>query len=161
MTVDGRSHTLERHYATSDFPIAILYKELDRAYPGSKFILTVRNADRWLASVRNHWSWEHNKYRQSWNTDCFTHRLHTEVYGRRTFDADIFVDRYCRHNADVCNYFAGRPDDFLVLNMDTGRHGHACVRAGRRLRQAEAVLDLGERRALASISACGAEDISR
>lgn len=50
---------LERHYALCDPPIPILYEKLDQAYPGSKFILTVRNEDKWLTSVRNHWSREH------------------------------------------------------------------------------------------------------
>ena len=40
---EGRSLTIEKHYAITDLPITLLYRELDKAYPGSKFILTVRD----------------------------------------------------------------------------------------------------------------------
>src|ERR1700678_144652 len=56
MTTLGRSLTVEQHYALCDLPIPLLYKELDRAYPGSKFILTVRDEQGWLETVRRHWS---------------------------------------------------------------------------------------------------------
>ena len=36
--------------------VCLIYKELDTAYPGSKFILTVRDEDRWLKSIRGHLS---------------------------------------------------------------------------------------------------------
>ena len=39
----GKSPTLEKFYTVSDMPIPQLYKELDRGYPNSKFILTIRD----------------------------------------------------------------------------------------------------------------------
>jgi hypothetical protein len=113
----GRSLRLDRCYAVTDLPIALLYQQLDRAYPGSKFILTVRDSADWLRSVERHWSHEHNRYRAAWDTDPFTHRLHTELYGRRKFDADVFLARYRRHNAEVLAYFKGRGN---LLTMDAG-----------------------------------------
>lgn len=120
MTASGRSLTLEQSYALSDLPITLLYEQLDKAYPGSKFILTVRDAARWLESVRNHWSFEHNKFRGAWSTDPFTHRVHKLLYGQKTFDAEIFSARYRKHNSDVLWYFRHRPKDFLVMDMDAG-----------------------------------------
>jgi hypothetical protein len=114
----GRSLTLERSYALSDLPIPLLYRELDKAYPGSQFILTTKWEDRWLKSVEKHWSREHNRFRQNWDTDPFTHKIHTELYGRRNFDADIFLARYRRHNSEVFEYFRNRPGDLLVMDMD-------------------------------------------
>lgn len=118
MMTAGRSPTLERHYALSDFPITILYEQLDRAYPGSKFILTVRDDMRWLESVRRHWSAEHNEFRNAWDSDPFTHKIHTEVYGRRSFDPEVMLARYRRHNLEVKAYFKYRPADLLVMDMD-------------------------------------------
>jgi Sulfotransferase domain/N-terminal domain of galactosyltransferase len=118
----GRSWTLEQHYATCDLPIPLLYRELDKAYPGSKFILTVRSDGKWLASVQNHWSRELNPWRSTWDTDCFTHEIHRELYGRTEFDGAVFLDRYRRHNAEVKAYFTSRADDLLVLDVDRG-HG--------------------------------------
>lgn len=41
--------------AAADLPIAPFFAQLDRRYPGSKFILTVREVESWLSSVRKHW----------------------------------------------------------------------------------------------------------
>lgn len=117
---EHRSITLEHHYALSDLPIGILYGELDRSYPGSKFILTTRDEARWIQSVKSHWSRDSNKFRAAWDTDPFTHRLHREVYGQKNFDAEIFLARFRQHNADVRFHFLGRPNDLLVMNMDKG-----------------------------------------
>ena len=95
MVSGERSPTLERHYALCDLPIAILYRQLDAAYPGSKFILTTRAEDGWLRSVRNHWNPARNPFRASWDNDCFTNKLHREVYGRadlmRRFSSRAFA----------------------------------------------------------------------
>lgn len=118
MTSAGHSLTVEKHYALCDLPITLLYKELDTAYPGSKFILTTKSEENWLQSVCDHWSYDYNKYRASWDTDPFTHRLHNILYGRKAFDADIFLARFRRHNAEVMEYFKDRPRDFTIMDMD-------------------------------------------
>lgn len=113
----GRSPAVDKFYALSDLPIPLIYQQLDRAYPGSKFILTVRPPEDWLRSVESHFS-SLNKFKKQWNRDPFTHRIHRELYGRKTFDREIFLARYLRHNAEVLEYFKDRPDDLLVMNMD-------------------------------------------
>lgn len=120
MTSAGRSLTVEQHYALCDLPITLLFRELDLAYPGSKFILTTKDEGSWLESVRNHWDYDYNRYRVSWDTDPFTHRLHKLLYGQKQFDADIFLERFRRHNAEVREYFKDRPRDLLVMDMDAG-----------------------------------------
>lgn len=124
MTTLGRSKTLEKSYALSDLPVGILYQELDRAYPGSKFILTIRNEKQWLKSVKNHWSWDHNPFRKFWDTDPFTHKIHKLVYGQKGFDATLFIARYRRHNADAKEYFKYRPNDLLVMDMNKGNRAN-------------------------------------
>src|SRR5208282_480032 len=120
MNTFGRSQTLEKSYALCDLPITILYEKLDKAYPGSKFILTIRNEEKWIESVMKHWSHEYNQFRSAWDTDPFTHMIHKELYGQRGFNAEIFLAKYKNHNADVLEYFKSRPDDLLVMNMDGG-----------------------------------------
>lgn len=120
MRAYGKSLTLEKHYAACDFPISTMYRELDRSYPGSKFILTIRDECDWLRSVRDHWNPEKNPWRASWDSDAFSHRMHIEVYGRKTFDAAIFLERYRRHNEEVRAYFRNRPQDLLIMDMDAG-----------------------------------------
>jgi len=114
----GRSLTLEKDYAVTDLPIPLMYKELDKAYPGSKFILTIRDEAAWIQSVKNHWDANVNLFRKAWDHDPFTHRVHKLLYGQKGFDAEVFLNRYRQHNDAVRGYFAGRPGDCLVLNMD-------------------------------------------
>ena len=40
--------------ALSDLPVGAFYRQLDRRYPGSKFILTHRDRESWLASCRSY-----------------------------------------------------------------------------------------------------------
>ena len=110
----GKSKTLEASYALTDFPIPLLYQQLDQAYPGSKFILTLRPEGEWLASVKKHFS-ERNPWRRSWDIDAFTHKVHSIAYGRGDFDESAMLERYRRHNRQVMAYFAHRPHDLLVM----------------------------------------------
>ena len=116
----GRSKTLEQWYALSDLPIPLLYRELDKAYPGSKFILTVRNEADWLASVERLWDPKFNPDRWIWDVYPFSNYIHTVLYGQKDFDAAVFVERYRRHNAEVKKYFKSRREDLLIIDMDKG-----------------------------------------
>jgi hypothetical protein len=114
----GKSSTLEQSYALSDLPISVMYQELDQAYPGSKFILTIRDEDAWLGSVRKHWDANINPFRKTWDNDPFSHYIHKQIYGRRDFDPETFLARYRQHNAGVIEYFKNRPNDLLVFSSN-------------------------------------------
>lgn len=118
ITTTGRSLALEKYYAACDLPISLLYRELDAAYPGSRFVLTIRDPAEWLESVRRHWLPEFNPFRAQWESDPFTHKVHTLIYGRRKFCGDTFLARYHQHNEEVQEYFRNRPQDLLVLRVD-------------------------------------------
>jgi hypothetical protein len=115
-----KSKTLEASYALSDLPICLLYEKLDTSYPGSKFILTVRDEAKWLESVRAHWSYERNPHRWEWDVYPISNRLHQALYGRKTFDAEVFLSRYRQHNMEVLRYFESRPNDLVVMDVDRG-----------------------------------------
>lgn len=119
MIVSGKSETLEKNYALSDLPICLLYKELDAAYPGSKFILTMRDEKTWIESVRKHWGLT-NPFRAQWQHDAFTNEVHRELYGQTEFDANLFLSRYRRHNQEVKEYFRSRRGDLLIMDVDDG-----------------------------------------
>ncbi len=95
--------------AVQDNPWPLLYGELDEAFPDSKFILTVRDTDRWLASVVNHFGGKSTPMRR-W------------IYGPGdpVGNEALYRDRYERHNAEVAQYFAERPNDLLVLDIAGG-----------------------------------------
>jgi hypothetical protein len=139
MRAKGRSETLERHYALCDLPIAILFRELDRAYPGSKFILTVRDEVDWLVSARDHWSYEKNTHRPDWDKWPAANIIHRATYGRTTFDAETFLARYKRHNIDVMDYFAHKgTGELLIMDMSKGAGWkELCPFVGREIPNAE------------------------
>jgi Sulfotransferase domain/N-terminal domain of galactosyltransferase len=120
----GRSLSLERHYALSDLPISLLYKQLDVAYPGSKFILTTRKEENWLRSIRDHLDPNLHKAWKYWGQHPFPDAIHKALYGRTGFDRETMLARYREHNREVLKYFANRFNDLLVLDMDNG-HGWA------------------------------------
>ena len=115
----GRSLTVEKSYHLCDLPIPLLFRELDKAYPGSKFIHTMLDEEVWVKAAEIHWS-PRNRFRASWDSDPFSHRIHQEVYGQRHFDREVFLARYRQHNAEVLDYFKDRPQDLLVMNMSAG-----------------------------------------
>jgi hypothetical protein len=120
VTMDGRSALVDRHYAFCDLPFTILFRELDEAYPGSKFILTVRPEEAWLRSVERHWDAATNPHRQFWDIAPFTHKMHQLVYGCKNPDRATFAARYHRHNAEVWEYFKDRPNDLLTHHLGDG-----------------------------------------
>jgi hypothetical protein len=95
--------------AAQDSPWFILYRQLDRAFPGSKFIHVVRNRDSWIKSAVRDFGAHPNSIRKL-------------IYGT-TFplgNEAAWLDRYDQHNREVPAYFAGRPDDFISLDLDRG-----------------------------------------
>lgn len=116
----GHSKTLERFYALSDNPIPLLYEQLDRTYPGSKFILTVRDEQDWLRSVEGLFDRDRNPTRWVWDVYPFTNHFHKTLYGQSNFSARVFLTRYRRHNEEVRSYFKTRPDDLLILDIPAG-----------------------------------------
>ena len=115
----GRSPLLERYQTFCDNPFPLVYKELDRAYPGSKFILTTRSLENWLGSVKGLYNPSVNPH-YDWDRQPWTHPIHEALYGRRDFDATTMVNRYVAHNNEVLDYFRDRPQDLLVMRMDDG-----------------------------------------
>lgn len=107
--LDRALELAEQYDAFQDFPWAVLYKELDQAYPNSKFILTVRPTDDWIDSVARHFGYRTNPIR-------------TWIYGvgYPKGHEDVYIERYEKHNREVLDYFEDRPDDLLVLRVTEG-----------------------------------------
>lgn len=95
-----------------DTPVARFYPELDRRFPGAKYILTVRELDSWLDSCAGHFS------RHSWGRKI--DQLNVDLYGSTSFDRDLFAMAYEKHMADVKYYFLDRPDDLLIMDIING-----------------------------------------
>lgn len=95
--------------AVQDNPWPVLYRELDSHFPGSRFVLTVRNPRRWIASVVRHFGEESTPMRE-W------------IYGAGSPRGNeyTYLERFVRHEREVREYFAGRDQDLLIMNLEAG-----------------------------------------
>jgi hypothetical protein len=100
---------IERFDAFQDNPWPILYKEVDRRCPGSRFVLTIRSSERWIRSMVSHFGSQVTPMRQ-W------------IYGPGcpAGNEAIYVRRYEAHNREVLEYFKDRPGDLTVMNLAAG-----------------------------------------
>ncbi|AEG01893.1 sulfotransferase family protein [Methylomonas methanica] len=98
--------------AVSDLPICALFRELDQAFPGSKYILTVRPAEDWVKSVACAMK-DYIAKKDVLESDLSAVRW---AYGTEKFDRSLFLQRYAQHNQQVLEYFKGR-SDLLVMDI--------------------------------------------
>lgn len=104
--------TLAREYdSAEDMPWPLIFRELDRAFPGSKFILTRRPTDRWYSSIAGHFGANPYHLQQlTYGEDAPAPVGHEARY-REVYEA---------HNRAVLDHFADRPDDLLVMELENG-----------------------------------------
>lgn len=97
--------------AVEDMPWPLMYRELDAAFPGSKFILTVRSTDKWYQSIARHFGSNPYHIQQlTYGDDAPAPVGHEERY-KQVYEA---------HNQAVQDYFAGREADLLVMSLEHG-----------------------------------------
>jgi hypothetical protein len=97
-----------RFDAFQDHPWPLVYRQMDALHPGSKFILTVRDEQKWYDSYRNHFE------------DKEPTPMAVLFYGPQAGcfkDPEIYKGRMRRHNLEVREYFRDRPDDLLVIDV--------------------------------------------
>lgn len=112
------------------FSLSFTFMALDMNFPGSKFILTVRDSpDEWFESVKRFQTKIVNKGRLPTADDLreFDYRYKGFLwdgfvmnYGddeSLLYDRDAYIAHYLEHSRAVTSYFRRRPDDLLVLNV--------------------------------------------
>jgi len=123
-----RLSILREYQGASDTPVAPFFAQLDQAWPGSKFILTVRDKASWLQSAEAHWGAILAKRRASDpEFRAFCDFINACVYGCIDFSAERFSYAYDMHLRQVQQYFADRSEDLLVLDICSGAAGWADV----------------------------------
>jgi len=133
----GRFDRIEQYVrfggiAFQDVPFSLpdTYREMDERFPDSKFILTVRDsAEAWYNSVVRFqsklfgngslpkkedlqnatyvykgWVWKMNRFIHNTPED--------DLYNEETLKQS-----YLKHNAAVKDYFRGRPEQLLIINL--------------------------------------------
>ncbi|MFH1358879.1 MAG: sulfotransferase family protein [archaeon] len=98
--------TLKEFQGFVDEPINRIYKELDKAYPNSKFIFTTRKLSSWLKSRENH------VLKNQQNPDYKGEFL--------KIDKINWINEWIKHNEQVKEYFKNRPNDLLIITICEG-----------------------------------------
>lgn len=98
--------------AFEDFPWPLMYREMYKRYPTSKFVLTTRtSSDVWFESLVKHAD----------RTGESEHKIlaygHAMPHGKKAEHVTLYEE----HNASVRNFFADKPGQFLELCWE---HGH-------------------------------------
>lgn len=96
----------EQFDAVQDNPFPLLFRELDAAFPGSKFILTTEDPDVWTVRALRYFGANETPMRQ-W------------IYGKGSpvGNEALYRARFIRHNESVREYFAGRKNDILEWHL--------------------------------------------
>lgn len=112
-------HRLERYAFLSDLECFedgkiwsgfLRFREIDTAYPGTKFLLNTRDKGDWLQSRLTHRNYAQKfiaAHGLSGVEDCLA----------------VWSDDWDRHLADVREYFRDRPLDLIEFNIDTDSIG--------------------------------------
>ena len=107
---------INNHDALTDETISFNFKKLDRKFPNSKFILTIREIDSWIISYKK--QLEHIKKKRELKK--WEKKIMKKLYGSISFKKTIFIETYNKHIHNVKNYFKNRTIDLLIINIIAG-----------------------------------------
>lgn len=103
---------------------------IDKAYPNSKFILTIRDdAEQWYNSITRFHAKMFGKDGKTPTLEDLKNAkyirkgfMYNTIKAHGTTDEDpynkqIMISHYNKHNRDVIDYFKNRPNDLIVINL--------------------------------------------
>lgn len=114
---------LEEFDGMTDITTVPFYPQLDRAYPGSRFILTARDKEAWLASMKNFWGRKVVEEGEGLKKPVkmkMRRFLRAAVYGIFHYNRERLEHVFETHRKTVVDYFAGRPESLLEMNILEG-----------------------------------------
>lgn len=97
--------TLKSWDAVQDMPWPLFYKELFELYPDAKFILTIRDTEKWIKSVVQYFA-------------SIRIPLHQKIYGVPCAEGYEYryIELYEHYNAEILKYFNDK-SNFLVMEL--------------------------------------------
>lgn len=109
--IDRLIDILHKYDSCDDWPWALIYREIDEAFPGSKFILTKRvTSDAWFDSLCSH----------AERTGPSVQRLRIYGYAMPHGQKEAHIRFYEKHNETVEKYFGDKPERLLVVCWEEG-----------------------------------------
>ncbi len=107
----------------TDITVAPFYAQLDKLFPNSKFILTIRDKESWLRSLEEQWSTKpvFDDSLSPNETNMQRRRmLRVAAYGTYAFNEERLSYVYDLHYKNVIEYFKERPESLLIINIYSG-----------------------------------------
>lgn len=115
-----RLKILNKYDAITDITVAPFYQDLDHYYPNSKFILTIRDREKWLDSIKTHSKILNNWINKNDQFMEFTKYISKLIYGTYEFNESAYRQAYNIHLENVLSYFKYKPDQLLILDITSG-----------------------------------------
>jgi Sulfotransferase domain len=113
------------------FSLPFTFIALDQAFPGSKFILSVRNdAEQWYHSLTGYHEMVIGKGRRPTADDLkdcpyrykgWLFEVMQLIYGvseQAPYEKSLLITQYENHNRTVAEYFRSRPESLLIVNLE-------------------------------------------
>jgi Sulfotransferase domain len=110
--------------ALTDTPVCSTFEALDAGYPGSRFVLTVRDKEAWLRSCETYWGSGLGAFLRDQPEDpyaIYMAAIGQALYGSVGFDRERFSRAYDAYGERVASHFRGREHDLLVLDVFSGQ----------------------------------------
>ena len=95
-----------------DVPYSFNYELIDKQYPDSKFILTIRDEDDWFKSLFH--------YVRLPLPECSPKKLLNAIYHHEIIleeHKEEVIGLYRKYNNDVITYFKDTPEKLLIVNL--------------------------------------------
>lgn len=122
----------EKKETFEDWPWILLYEELDKTFPNSRFVLTKRKSEKWIRSYKNMIGGSsriktllrpllsHSLPGTQSDTKEDINEIRRTLYGLPFPEVPELqlIERYEKHNADVEHYFRGRSKDLLIVDWE-------------------------------------------
>ncbi|MBN1797229.1 MAG: hypothetical protein JW822_01540 [Spirochaetales bacterium] len=106
--------TLDKYDAFTDNPYFSIWKELDSLFPGSKFILTVRDQDKWIKSCLKFFKGRKIRPLRRWLFGRFADPSKDQE------SKTVWLNAFNQHNREIITYFKNRPQDLLIMDITKG-----------------------------------------
>lgn len=99
------------------------FKEFDRQYPNSKFILNTRDVKNWIRSRLEHKTISTIVGDQVVSEQPYSpyYKSHMKIYNLESIGdlIKLWENDWYEHHYAVTDYFKNRPDDLLIFNCET------------------------------------------
>lgn len=115
--------------ALTDTPVIVYMEALDRLYPDARFVLTVREEESWIDSLRRHYGRRPLSKIAPWK--LWNRRA---VYGVDGYNEALMRQVRADHEARVLRHFDRHPAELLVLDVCGGEgYERLCPFLGKRV----------------------------